>query len=168
MTAWNIACHCTKLSEEANFLTFTRNSKLESFSQARCQMDLRKFPLDSQTCPLEISSFGHSAENVIYRWSPRPLSMEKLGLAQYHMVNWSFGEYIGPTLRFVSEKRGIFNFHDNEPWAYFWSRSLMDELVVGDRDKTGRWFDFDTCCIQKYCSVDVSKSKPMGSCSLRM
>ena len=34
---------------------------------ARCQMDLHKFPLDSQNCPLEIGSFGHDSDNIVYK-----------------------------------------------------------------------------------------------------
>ena len=30
-------------------------------------MDLHKFPLDSQTCPLQIGSFGHDAHDIIYK-----------------------------------------------------------------------------------------------------
>ena len=39
--------------------------------KARCQMDLRKFPLDSQICPLEIGSFGHDAGQMVYRYVDR-------------------------------------------------------------------------------------------------
>ena len=30
-------------------------------------MNLQKFPLDSQTCPLEIGSFGHDASDIVYK-----------------------------------------------------------------------------------------------------
>ena len=108
--------------------------------KARCQMDLRKFPLDKQTCPLQIGSFGYDAGNIIYkqvigivylndiivtisfilykflvysfinfffyfavaRFSRKPLSWvdkEKLGLAQYYIVNWAHGSSVGTTRR---------------------------------------------------------------------
>ena len=35
---------------------------------AGCSMNLVKFPLDSQTCKLEIGSFGYTAKDVIYRY----------------------------------------------------------------------------------------------------
>ena len=73
--------------------------------KARCQMDLRRFPLDSQDCPLEIGSFGHESNDIVYKWKTNPLSMDKLGLAQYHLVNWTHGEYIGikhPSVRNIS------------------------------------------------------------------
>ena len=34
---------------------------------ASCTMDLRKFPLDSHICRLEIGSFGFTAQDVVYR-----------------------------------------------------------------------------------------------------
>ena len=36
--------------------------------QASCPMNLVKFPLDSQTCKLEIGSFAYTANDVIYRY----------------------------------------------------------------------------------------------------
>ena len=35
---------------------------------ASCQMDLRKFPLDSQVCSLEIQSSGHSVQDMQHSW----------------------------------------------------------------------------------------------------
>lgn len=58
--------------------------------KARCQMDLRKFPLDSQSCPLNFGSFGYDSDDIVYKWRDKPLSMDedKLGLAQYHLGNY--------------------------------------------------------------------------------
>ena len=36
-------------------------------------MHLKKFPLDSQICPLEIGSFGHPQLDVQYKWAQKPL-----------------------------------------------------------------------------------------------
>ncbi|XP_035714173.1 glutamate-gated chloride channel isoform X2 [Folsomia candida] len=33
-----------------------------------CPMDLRLFPFDKQTCPIEFSSFGHTNEYLILKW----------------------------------------------------------------------------------------------------
>jgi hypothetical protein len=52
-------------------------------------MDLHKFPFDTQTCPIEIASFGHSSEDIIYKWSEEPMSIEELELSQYDLVNWT-------------------------------------------------------------------------------
>uniref|UniRef100_A0A1I8F3M5 Neur_chan_LBD domain-containing protein n=1 Tax=Macrostomum lignano TaxID=282301 RepID=A0A1I8F3M5_9PLAT len=37
--------------------------------KATCPMDLLKFPMDNQTCPLEISSHGYTDDDVIFEWS---------------------------------------------------------------------------------------------------
>ena len=49
-----------------------------SFSQrltisAKCKMNLQKFPLDSQVCPLQIGSFGHPSTDIIYKWADKAL-----------------------------------------------------------------------------------------------
>ena len=43
-------------------------------------MSLRKFPLDSQMCPLLIGSYGYTADEVNYTWKkPKPLSFGNIG-----------------------------------------------------------------------------------------
>lgn len=82
-----------KMTVPNRFIRIAPNGRI-SYSQrltlkARCQMDLHKFPLDSQTCPLRIGSFGHASEDIIYKWSSRPLSMEEdMEIAQYDLVSW--------------------------------------------------------------------------------
>ena len=37
-------------------------------------------------CPLVIGSFGYSAEDVVFKWKqPKAVSIDKLGLAQFHL-----------------------------------------------------------------------------------
>lgn len=98
-----------KMTVPNRFIRIAPDGRI-SYSQrltikARCQMDLRKFPLDLQNCPLEFGSFGHSANDVIYKWSETPLSMDKLGLAQYHLVNWTYGSFSG--MRGTGSKHNI-------------------------------------------------------------
>jgi len=53
-------------------------------------MDLHKFPLDKQNCPLEIGSFGHETSDIVYKWMKNPIAMDddiKKGLAQYNLVS---------------------------------------------------------------------------------
>uniref|UniRef100_A0A8D8T7Z1 Gamma-aminobutyric acid receptor subunit beta n=1 Tax=Cacopsylla melanoneura TaxID=428564 RepID=A0A8D8T7Z1_9HEMI len=56
---------------------------------ATCKMFLRKFPFDSQTCPLLVGSFGYTSTDVKYKWqSEKPVDIEpNLELAQYDMTN---------------------------------------------------------------------------------
>ena len=40
-------------------------------------------------CPLVIGSFGYNAEDVVYKWKqPKAVSIDKLGLAQFHLVDY--------------------------------------------------------------------------------
>ena len=53
-------------------------------------MDLAKFPLDSQSCRLQVGSFAYSAEDTLYRWSkPKAVSIDKLvQMAQMKIVSY--------------------------------------------------------------------------------
>lgn len=86
-----------KMTVPNRFIRIAPDGRI-SYSQrltvkARCQMDLHNFPLDRQLCPLGIGSFGHSARDIVYKWSEKPLSMEQLGLAQYELSNWTHVAY---------------------------------------------------------------------------
>jgi len=49
-------------------------------------MDLRKFPLDTQTCHLEIGSFAYTARDVVYRWQDQPYEIDpSVQLAQFSL-----------------------------------------------------------------------------------
>ncbi|KAK3921925.1 Gamma-aminobutyric acid receptor subunit alpha-6 [Frankliniella fusca] len=56
--------------------------------QASCPMHLRKFPLDSQRCPLLIGSYGYTASDLVYAWHSTGVGLEPgVELAQYDLVN---------------------------------------------------------------------------------
>ena len=44
---------------------------------AACKMSLRKYPLDSQFCPLFIGSYGYTSEDLVYKWKEN-VSTEEL------------------------------------------------------------------------------------------
>ena len=61
-----------KIAVPNRFIRIAPNGRI-SYSQrltvtARCQMNLRKFPLDTQACPLEIGSFGFDDDDLTYRY----------------------------------------------------------------------------------------------------
>ena len=58
---------------------------------ARCPMHLRKYPFDSQSCPLELGSFSYTARDVVYRWAASPVSMDSLQMAQYKLTSLKHG-----------------------------------------------------------------------------
>ena len=46
-----------------------------------------------QVCPLVIGSFGYSAEDIVYQWKkPKAVAIDKLGLAQFHLVDYKATE----------------------------------------------------------------------------
>ncbi|XP_034234511.1 gamma-aminobutyric acid receptor subunit alpha-1-like [Thrips palmi] len=66
------------------FVTYSMRLTL----QANCPMHLRKFPLDSQRCPLLIGSYGYTASDILYAWHPTGVGLEPgVELAQYDLVN---------------------------------------------------------------------------------
>ena len=88
-----------KIAVPNRFIRIAPDGKV-SFSQrltvsARCKMQLEKFPLDSQVCPLEIGSFGHPNSDVQYKWAQKPLrlvqnkkSFVNVFILLYHTVAW--------------------------------------------------------------------------------
>ncbi|XP_053398808.1 glycine receptor subunit alpha-2-like [Mercenaria mercenaria] len=51
-----------------------------------CNMDLRKYPLDSQTCYVMMESYGYSTDILEFRWNPSPVSRDtRLALAQFDL-----------------------------------------------------------------------------------
>ena len=69
--------HCFKFNRLSRFIRIAPDGRI-SFSQrltisAKCKMNLQKFPLDSQVCPLQIGSFGHPSTDIIYKWADKPL-----------------------------------------------------------------------------------------------
>ena len=54
-------------------------------------MHLRKYPFDSQSCPLELGSFGYTSSDVVYRWADSPVSLDEVELSQYKLSSWDYG-----------------------------------------------------------------------------
>lgn len=52
----------------------------------QCNMDLRKYPLDSQTCSMIMESYGYSTETLMFKWNAMPLTIQStVRLAQFHL-----------------------------------------------------------------------------------
>ncbi|XP_075212530.1 gamma-aminobutyric acid receptor subunit alpha-6-like isoform X2 [Lycorma delicatula] len=57
---------------------------------ATCRMYLKKFPMDTQRCPLVIGSYGYTSSDVLYNWKEGGIGLEPgMELAQYELVNVS-------------------------------------------------------------------------------
>ncbi|XP_053399187.1 gamma-aminobutyric acid receptor alpha-like [Mercenaria mercenaria] len=78
------------------FIRIYRDGKI-LFSQrltvrANCKMELRKYPLDEQNCPLHIGSFAYSTKDVTYLWRhENPVEMPKdMRLSQFDLLETPF------------------------------------------------------------------------------
>ena len=74
---------------------------------ASCKMDLQKFPLDTQICPLRFGSFGYDAREMVYQWAePKSVSIDKLGLAQFHLKDFkSYSQFMDTKRRTRTSNR---------------------------------------------------------------
>ncbi|CAI2349503.1 unnamed protein product [Caenorhabditis sp. 36 PRJEB53466] len=78
--------------------------------RSRCQMFLKKFPMDTQACPIEIGSLGYFASDVIYRWKDVELD-SKMGnmLSQYQVLSLSKSERNLSDFRFTHKNISVLN-----------------------------------------------------------
>ncbi|CAL8142119.1 unnamed protein product [Orchesella dallaii] len=52
-----------------------------------CMMDLSKFPLDRQTCTMEVASFSKTVEELILEWKEKdPIITGNLGMSQFELT----------------------------------------------------------------------------------
>ncbi|XP_063302263.1 gamma-aminobutyric acid receptor subunit pi [Pelobates fuscus] len=85
-----------------------------------CNMDLAKYPMDKQTCTLQIESLGYSNKDLIYTWmrgNDSVRGMNTLKLAQYTVQNYytkvsmghdETGQYTRLALYFVLQRNMIY------------------------------------------------------------
>ncbi|VDK59319.1 unnamed protein product [Gongylonema pulchrum] len=56
--------------------------------RARCKMFFKKFPMDSQACPIEIGSLGYFSKDIVYVWKDVELDSKMSNmLAQYKLLH---------------------------------------------------------------------------------
>ncbi|XP_045851968.1 gamma-aminobutyric acid receptor subunit theta [Meles meles] len=83
---------------------------------AACSLDLQKFPLDKQTCKLEVESYGYTVEDIVLYWDGDGNAIQ--GTEQLHIPQFSFlgktmsskemffytGSYVRLILRFLVQR----------------------------------------------------------------
>ncbi|KAL4230982.1 Glycine receptor subunit alpha-3 [Mactra antiquata] len=58
----------------------------------KCDMDLRKYPMDSQECSVIMESYGYSTENLEFVWNASPVMRDpSLRLAQFYLGKFNTG-----------------------------------------------------------------------------
>ncbi|XP_066445889.1 gamma-aminobutyric acid receptor subunit pi-like isoform X2 [Eleutherodactylus coqui] len=85
-----------------------------------CNMDLTKYPMDRQTCKLQLESWGYNDKDLVYKWmrgNDSVRGMDNLQLAQYTVEKYYInittgmdetGTYPRPTLYFVLKRNIIY------------------------------------------------------------
>ncbi|XP_043236483.1 gamma-aminobutyric acid receptor subunit alpha-6-like [Amphibalanus amphitrite] len=114
-----------KITVPNKFLRIKKNGQL-TYSmrltiKGSCPMHLKKFPLDSQLCPLEIGSYGYTTGDVIYRWDHGvPVSIKgDVSLAQYLIRNITPFESTETTRRGEEKSTLVVHFHLERLTGYF-------------------------------------------------
>ncbi|XP_072040422.1 gamma-aminobutyric acid receptor subunit beta-2-like isoform X2 [Amphiura filiformis] len=60
---------------------------------ASCMMDLRHYPMDTQTCTLEIESYGYTVDDVDYYWAHDLESIEGIEKVSQEMAQFTLANY---------------------------------------------------------------------------
>nr|WGW19942.1 cationic GABAA receptor subunit alpha-like [Procambarus clarkii] len=89
--------------------------------KAKCPMELRNFPMDKQSCPLVISSYGYTEKDVKFVWDKKLVSfVPGMALSQFEILNTKCSNY---SVRWRSSK-GMYsalrvNFNLSRSAGYF-------------------------------------------------
>ncbi|OQV18234.1 Gamma-aminobutyric acid receptor subunit alpha-6 [Hypsibius exemplaris] len=123
--------------------------------RARCPMQLQKYPMDTQRCPLNLGSFAYTQKDVLYRWKngndKAVVLAEDLKLSQFYLLaavgsnstlRSSVGDYSMLSVEFTLQRHsGYFFIQIYAPccltvvlsWVGFW----LNREASGDRITLG-------------------------------
>ncbi|XP_055333460.1 gamma-aminobutyric acid receptor alpha-like isoform X2 [Paramacrobiotus metropolitanus] len=123
--------------------------------RARCPMQLQRYPMDTQHCPLDLGSFAYTKKDVVYKWkygnAKAVVLAEDLKLSQFYLLNavgfnstriTPLGEYSMLSVEFTLQRHsGYFLIQIYAPciltvvlsWVQFW----LNREASGDRITLG-------------------------------
>ncbi|XP_066952706.1 gamma-aminobutyric acid receptor subunit alpha-6-like isoform X3 [Macrobrachium rosenbergii] len=88
--------------------------------RASCKMHLRKFPLDTQICPLTLASYGYNSDDILYKWAPALVTVDAdVSIAQYELFDIKHGDDIVVVRRKESISTLIVKFHLKRLTGFF-------------------------------------------------
>ncbi len=99
---------------------------------ANCPMGLFKFPLDSQVCPLQISSYGYPGEELVYKWKTKALGFAKIQMAQFLYMRFEHGVNLNITNRKLEAGRRV----DSVAFVHFFVERQTGYFLLQVRRKT--------------------------------
>ncbi|CAG2206983.1 GLRA3 [Mytilus edulis] len=110
-----------------------------------CVMDLSKYPLDSQTCPIQIESYGYTVDNVKFNWEPmEPIVFDEKELAQFTL----FDEYDIKSCFRRSNTTGEFacllaELHLQRNRGYYIIQIFVPSILIVTLSWVSFWLDID-------------------------
>ncbi|CAL8119985.1 unnamed protein product [Orchesella dallaii] len=113
--------------------------------KASCPMHLRKFPLDSQSCPLDIGSYGYSNNDVLYAWLKSNKDAvgteDGVNLAQYNLTGIKMKEEIRLSSRGDNFSVVAVHFHLKRHTGYFMLQVYVPCTLIVSCSWVSFWID---------------------------
>ncbi|KAK2168694.1 hypothetical protein LSH36_15g19065, partial [Paralvinella palmiformis] len=110
----------------------------------KCDMHLKYYPMDNQTCKIEFESYGYTTRDIVFKWNTEkdPVQVsEWLEMPEFILTNTSVGdcttEYI--TGSFTC-KYAIFKL--NRQFAYYLIQTFIPSCLIVALSWVSFWIDF--------------------------
>ncbi|KAK7474221.1 hypothetical protein BaRGS_00034570, partial [Batillaria attramentaria] len=108
-----------------------------------CDMDLWRFPFDSQTCYLSMESYSYSTENVIFQWHKDPVQKrDDMSLPQFEFHDFTHMDctkvYIGANYTCIRAE-----FHLVRSYGYYMAQVYIPSVLVVILSWVSFWLDID-------------------------
>ncbi|KAL4230217.1 Glycine receptor subunit alpha-3 [Mactra antiquata] len=109
----------------------------------KCEMDLRKYPLDSQRCAVVMESYGYSTENLMFYWHPTPYEKDpRLTVSQFFLGNFE-------NLRCQNQYNGVnyscvvLEFEVTRSLGYYLIQVYVPSILIVILSWVSFWLDID-------------------------
>lgn len=110
-----------------------------------CEMDLLTYPLDEQTCPIRIESYGYTIDNVKFIWdTSQAIIFEKMELAQFTLSE----SYTPSSCSRLSNTTGEFaclqaELHLRRNRGYYIIQIFVPSILIVTLSWVSFWLDLD-------------------------
>ncbi|KAL8562199.1 hypothetical protein ACOMHN_005184 [Nucella lapillus] len=108
-----------------------------------CDMNLVKFPFDSQICHITMESYSYSLENVIFQWNEDPvMTRQDISLPQFHLNKIETLDctkvYIGVNFTCIRAEFSL-----KRQYGYYMSQVYIPSMLVVILSWVSFWLDID-------------------------
>ncbi|XP_041360161.1 glycine receptor subunit alpha-3-like isoform X2 [Gigantopelta aegis] len=108
-----------------------------------CDMQLQKYPFDSQTCMMILESYGYSTKNVLFKWHDEPvIKRDDLSLPQFELREWLSNDC---TKTYVSGNYTciVVKFNLARSYGYFVAQVYVPSVLIVILSWVSFWLDID-------------------------